>query len=69
MNPVFFVCVLNNAHYNITRTSVTSFAPWCPACKQFSGTWEQFGRWAAVKREDLQVGKVDVTAATSMKVY
>ena len=42
-----------------------SFAPWCPACKQFSATWEQFAEWADDEREELQVGKVDVTAETS----
>ena len=45
--------------------SLSSYAPWCPACKQFARTWEEFGTWAEETAEvKVGVGKVDVTAQT-----
>ena len=39
--------------------SISSFAPWCPACKALKPIWEDFASWG----DDLgiQVGQVDVT--------
>lgn len=41
---------------------VASYAPWCPACKQFAKTWESFAEWTVDKGNGVKVGKVDVTA-------
>jgi len=35
-------------------------APWCPACKDLSKTWDSFATWS--KDLDIKVGEVDVTA-------
>lgn len=43
-----------------------SYAPWCPACQQFTETWERFAQWAAEDKSfRLRVGKVDVSVETS----
>ncbi|KAK3093099.1 hypothetical protein FSP39_011046 [Pinctada imbricata] len=34
-------------------------APWCPACKQFTETWEKFSDWS--RDLDIKIGVVDVT--------
>ena len=44
----------------------TSYAPWCPACKQFASTWKEFAEWNADQENGVRVGKVDVTAESSM---
>jgi glutaredoxin len=36
-----------------------SMAPWCPACKSFKETWEEFAGWG--HDLDISVGVVDVT--------
>ncbi|XP_065895589.1 thioredoxin-related transmembrane protein 1-like [Dysidea avara] len=37
------------------------YAPWCPACKGFTDTWNRFGDWGRSHRSDFKVGKLDVT--------
>ena len=49
-----------------TRTCTYSYAPWCPACKQFTDTWESFADWAIER--GMKVGKVDVTVETSKTI-
>lgn len=34
-------------------------APWCPACRQFTETWNKFADWG--RDLDINVGVVDVT--------
>ena len=45
-----------------------SYAPWCPACKQFAKTWESFAEWAAAEKNGLRVGKVDVTTESGTHI-
>ena len=52
--------------FSSTHTHTHSYAPWCPACKQFSATWENFAEWALEEpSRNLRVGEVDVTKETS----
>ena len=37
-----------------------SHAPWCPACKEMSKTWDSFASWS--KDLSIKVGDIDVTA-------
>lgn len=53
---------VNGRHVHILRFYY-SYAPWCPACKQFASTWESFAN--EMKDTDVRVGKVDVTADSS----
>merc|ERR1712168_19604 len=38
---------------------VEFYAPWCPACKSMTKTWNEFGEWS--KDLDIGVGKTDIT--------
>lgn len=42
------------------------YAPWCPACKQFASTWQSFSEWTADTDNGIRVGKVDVTAESTL---
>ena len=43
---------------------LSSFAPWCPACRGLQPTWEDFAGWS----EDLEIGigQVDVTTSPGL---
>ena len=49
-------------HNLLFNSLLPSYAPWCPACKQFSQTWESLAEWAVERGNGVRVGKVDVTA-------
>jgi len=38
---------------------VEFYAPWCPACKSMTKTWNEFGEWS--KDLDIGIGKIDIT--------
>ena len=46
----------------------TSYAPWCPACKQFASTWEDFAEWTVNEGNGIRVGKVDSTEQSGVCV-
>ena len=44
---------------------ISSFAPWCPACRAMVDTWIEFGKWG----NDLNldgVGEIDVTQSPGL---
>ncbi|KAJ8309328.1 hypothetical protein KUTeg_014202 [Tegillarca granosa] len=48
-------------HLEIFRINTfhNNMAPWCPACRGFTATWNKFSDWS--KDLDIKVGVVDVT--------
>lgn len=45
---------------------VKFYAPWCPACRAMSSTWNEFAAWASKDLDSLSVGSVDVTAQAEL---
>ena len=60
----FVLLLLNCTLFSLV---LSSYAPWCPACQQFSSTWENFGNTMEnrVEEDRIGVGKVDVTEEPS----
>ena len=46
-------------HSHRLSFSTSSYAPWCPACRNLEPTWETLAEWAIDK--DMKFGGVDVT--------
>ena len=38
---------------------ISSYAPWCPACRAMEDTWDKVAGWG--EDLDFSVGKIDVT--------
>lgn len=43
---------------------ISSYAPWCPACKSLESTWTQFGSWS--NNENVRTAKIDVTKSPGL---
>ena len=54
MYPSHCVLTLLLMMLKIYQENLFSYAPWCPACKSMTKTWNEFGEWS----KDLDIGSV-----------
>lgn len=55
---------LNQTQSSDITSHYSSYAPWCPACKQLEKTWEEYSSWA--KDLNIHVAQVDVTVSPGL---
>ncbi len=55
-----------NFHLNsyLIYLSICSYAPWCPACKQFKPVWDEFSK--AMLSKNIKVAAIDVDQHPSL---